>query len=355
METRPTGAIGLVRANGFGPLPNLFEERAGEAALWRMFEGAGLPADVTGLPDIPIPFRSMVNIIGRCGLYLDDRTFGLDIGEQMAGKAFGRWGQYTISALTLGTAIARLSTTVSAHHNQGTVRLVRDEERLILRNFDRPVDIDRRHHSDHLIPILLGFCRIYLGEDWLPEWIEVGYPHDPGVLLLEERLGVPVHCGKPGVGVPLAGADLAQVRLLPDHALNGPVTFREVVADSVMRDAPEPARSLSALVSLRLLDGRSDIEGAAQLAGLGVQTLQRRLREKGYSYREVVDAARRERAIAMLLETDLSLVQIAVALGYQEHSGFTRAFKRWVGVSPSEFRSICGRSPRTPRLSDANW
>ena len=116
------------------------------------------------------------------------------------------------------------------------------------------------------------------------------------------------------------------------------VTLRDVLADVILADAPEPARALSAVVALRLLDGRSDIEGAAYLVGLGVQGLQRRLRQKGYSYREIVDEARRARAIRLLLETRMTVLAIALSLGYETHASFTRAFVRWMGCTPSEYR-----------------
>lgn len=102
--------------------------------------------------------------------------------------------------------------------------------------------------------------------------------------------------------------------------------------------SPDRRRALSAVVALRLLDGRSDIEGAAQAIGLSVQGLQRRLRQKGYTYREILELARRVRATSLLLETQLPIVEIALSLGYEDHANFTRAFVRWEGCSPSEFR-----------------
>jgi len=126
------------------------------------------------------------------------------------------------------------------------------------------------------------------------------------------------------------------------------VTLRDVLADVILANAPEPARSISAVVALRLLDGRSDIDGVAQVLGLGVQGLQRRLREKGFTYREIVDAARHARAVRLLVETRLSVFEIALSLGYETHAAFTRAFTRWEGCAPSEYRRRPGgRQPET--------
>nr|WP_272211646.1 helix-turn-helix transcriptional regulator [Marinicella sp. W31]MDC2877537.1 helix-turn-helix transcriptional regulator [Marinicella sp. W31] len=111
-----------------------------------------------------------------------------------------------------------------------------------------------------------------------------------------------------------------------------------MTSDVVLVGAPEPARSFSAVVSLRLLEGKSDIDGAARMAGLSVQGLQRRLRSTGYTYKDILEVARRTRAVMLLTQTSVSIAEIAFSLGYDEQANFTRAFNRWLGCSPSTFR-----------------
>jgi AraC-like DNA-binding protein len=113
----------------------------------------------------------------------------------------------------------------------------------------------------------------------------------------------------------------------------------EVAASSALAGKSEPMRSVHAIVTLRLMEGQADIEGAAAMAGIGVQALQRRLREAGLSYRDLVGAARQARAEALLRETDRSVTEIALELGYTEHANFTRAFRRALGCTPTDFRS----------------
>jgi AraC-like DNA-binding protein len=81
-----------------------------------------------------------------------------------------------------------------------------------------------------------------------------------------------------------------------------------------------------------------DIEGTAQNLDVGPRTLQRRLQREGASYRDLVEAARRERASALLIETSERVADIAVALGYSSPSHFVRAFRRWTGNTPNTFR-----------------
>lgn len=69
------------------------------------------------------------------------------------------------------------------------------------------------------------------------------------------------------------------------------------------------------------------------------RTLKRRLQEETTSFQAQVDSVRLERAAALLVNTRLQLNQIADALGYADAANFTRAFRRWTGLSPSQFRS----------------
>ena len=93
-----------------------------------------------------------------------------------------------------------------------------------------------------------------------------GFNPDAG--LLEDWLLSPIRFGRPGVGIALKTADLSRRRKIAWAKANRIVTLRDVQADVLLKDAPEPARLLSAVVGLRLLDGHSDIVGAARLADL---------------------------------------------------------------------------------------
>ena len=76
----------------------------------------------------------------------------------------------------------------------------------------------------------------------------------------------------------------------------------------------------------------------AKLAGVSVRTLQRNLHAAGWSYSGLVEEARMQVAMEMLRNQELSLDEIAHELGYSALPNFTRAFGRWSGTTPSEFR-----------------
>ena len=72
--------------------------------------------------------------------------------------------------------------------------------------------------------------------------------------------------------------------------------------------------------------GRLTVEEVASRQGVSVRTLQRRLRQWGFSFEEIVDDVRRTEAIGLVLAGAHSTMEIAFLLGYSDHAHFTRAF-----------------------------
>ncbi|MET0592972.1 MAG: helix-turn-helix domain-containing protein [Polyangiaceae bacterium] len=86
--------------------------------------------------------------------------------------------------------------------------------------------------------------------------------------------------------------------------------------------------------------GENDI---ARAIGLGTRTLRRRLAEEGTTLREVLDAVRFDLATARLARSEVSLARIAFELGFSDQTALSRAFRRWSGQSPAEFRRAISR------------
>jgi AraC-like DNA-binding protein len=77
---------------------------------------------------------------------------------------------------------------------------------------------------------------------------------------------------------------------------------------------------------------------AAQAFGLSARTLARRLQQEGLSYTALVDAAHRQVACDAVANSTRSFVDIAQSLGFAEASVFNRAFRRWTGSTPGQWR-----------------
>lgn len=84
--------------------------------------------------------------------------------------------------------------------------------------------------------------------------------------------------------------------------------------------------------------GTVQAEAIARRLNMSRYTLYRRLRRENQSFASVLEEVRRQAAQVYLAGTRIPLSDIALRLGFSEQSAFSRAFRRWTGVSPLQYR-----------------
>jgi AraC-like DNA-binding protein len=88
----------------------------------------------------------------------------------------------------------------------------------------------------------------------------------------------------------------------------------------------------------RIAKGDVQIQSVARALAISTRSLQRRLAAAGVAYQDLLDQTRREAATRYLRVATFSIGEVAYLLGYSEAAAFHRAFKRWTGMGPQEFR-----------------
>lgn len=87
--------------------------------------------------------------------------------------------------------------------------------------------------------------------------------------------------------------------------------------------------------------GYPDQETVAAKLHMSSRTLARKLKEDGSSFQQLIEKTQRHDACELIENSDLDLQEIASRLGYQNPANFTRAFRKWTGESPSQYRQRC--------------
>ncbi len=130
------------------------------------------------------------------------------------------------------------------------------------------------------------------------------------------------------------------------------MTAHRVSSSEPRWPACDAEQSVRAIITALLAAGSraATIEVVAERMETSVRTLQRRLRATGLTYSEVMQQARRVAAQRMLSRRDAGIGAVARALGYSDPAHFTRAFQRWTGATPRDFRarSAAARKQRPP-------
>ncbi len=104
----------------------------------------------------------------------------------------------------------------------------------------------------------------------------------------------------------------------------------------------EVVRELRRSLMRLLPTGEFSIDTVAGQQNISRRTLQRRLTERGTHFAEVLQALRKELAVQYIADKNLTITNVALLLGYADHSSFSSAFKSWHGVSPRDFRRAQG-------------
>jgi AraC-like DNA-binding protein len=105
----------------------------------------------------------------------------------------------------------------------------------------------------------------------------------------------------------------------------------------------EAQASISERIRSALLEclpsGEASIDGPAHRLGMSPRTLQRRLKEEGFAFRDILKDTREQLSRHYLLNTILPYSEIAFLIGFDEPSSFFRAFREWTGTTPESIRS----------------
>ncbi|MFA5677904.1 MAG: helix-turn-helix domain-containing protein [Pseudomonas sp.] len=112
-------------------------------------------------------------------------------------------------------------------------------------------------------------------------------------------------------------------------------TLQDMLANQPTTDLVEQVKRR---VQLLLGSGDISVERVTSPLNISPRHLRRKLSQEGTSYEQLADEVRRETAIRMIGEGELSLTSIAYELGFLDPSSFTRAFRRWTTMSPTSFR-----------------
>jgi AraC-like DNA-binding protein len=181
---------------------------------------------------------------------------------------------------------------------------------------------------------LIGHVRSLLGDRWRPLTVGVSVV-EPGILRsipMYEGIEIRLTPRHTAVSIP-AGA------LHERQSISGKPRSHSDGAESLSGDDLDYLESLRLVMKSYARAGDLNIDGVARAAGTSRRTLQRQLSTLDVSFSVLVDRVRFEVADDLLVNApDLSITQVGYELGYKDPGSFSRAFKRYAGISPMAYR-----------------
>jgi AraC-like DNA-binding protein len=298
----------------------------------------GLSPTLLQVPQARVSAKHYGKLWRLVALTLDDEFFGQDSRRMKAGS-FAMLVHSVLGCKTLGQALERSLRFYGLILDDISGELERDAAEATLILHERPANSPHRTFAHEVLLMLLHGVACWLVGRRIPI-LRARFSYPEPAHSAEYRL---MYCTDLAFGMPLTAITFA------GGYLDLPVVQNERSVKEFLRTAPENilvkyknGSSLSARIRRRLrqqLPGEvPDFETLAAELNMTSATLRRRLHEEGASYQEIKDQLRRDLAISYLSHSDRSVMDIAVELGFSERSAFHRAFRKWTGASPGEFR-----------------
>jgi len=303
-----------------------------------MLHVLGVSPRVLADPEARVPYRTGLKLWHLLIDRFPADNLGLEMGLMLPDAAFGALHYATRHAPSVGEAIRTYVRYV--HYTTSHLRLLLEDDVLTFKHIAT---------IEAVAPIIR--CAVVLAAR---QSRRVSGLHDVAVQVrlktplpanrepFDHFFGCEVAFGQPETSLTLAPGLLDKPVPTADKNL-----FRYIRTHLEAQGPPptspsgsEPDRLAPVAAALEELAERGIYHGEtlADRLGVSMRTLQRDLRRHGTSVRELLEDHRQRRAKALLAARKLTVDDVAFLLGYSEERAFTRAFKRWTGVTPAQYR-----------------
>ena len=304
----------------------------------RLFLSVGVDPVILKSPDSRIALEKYIAIEDEAALITDDPCFGLHMGEFAEVGSWSILGFMMMNCRTLGEAFEKSGrySNIIGNLIQGTVH-IRYKKIIVVLSTPKYAPLISRHCFESTFSSIIRISRNLTGCQIDP--LEVGFtsPEPKSateyrrvfcspVLFNQKRNYIILNSNITSIPV------LAPNASLLEHFENYAMDFL-----SEIEDADDISSAVTKQILLRLDSKTLTISNIAKEMSISVRTLQNRLKSEGKVFSELLKETREQLAEKYLRE-NYTVEDITYLLGFAEPSVFRKAFKKWTGYTPKEYR-----------------
>jgi len=303
-----------------------------------IFASAGLTSAQFEDPDTELLYAPGSQLLARCVAAAGCEHFGLLIGMRAGASCLGLPGFLLSSAPDVGTGLRDLVDNLDLHDQGGVATLQISGDVALLGYAIHQTSVEAAEYiydvsMAQVCNILRGLC----GELWKPTEVLLSRRPPQNLAIYRRFYRAPLHfnADRNAISFP--------TRWLEHKVPCANALLHRYLAQKV-RDLHN-LRTTDIVTELRgqmrksLLSGEFGIGDIARRLHLHERTLHRRLRDQGTSFRRELEDIRYELAKQLLADSTMPVSKVARTLKYANLGGFNRAFKRWAGITPGEWRA----------------
>ncbi|MDN8541290.1 AraC family transcriptional regulator [Erwinia sp. BC051422] len=320
-------------ASGLG---EFITEKGGDVD--RIFGVSGIDPEQLASPTLSLGLVNYCRVMEEAARCSGFDNFGLHYGRQFKPQSLGLIGYVGLCSATLEQALHNVVNAFPWHQHDTLTRLTDKGDCWRLDYQVRHGAIlCRRQDAELTMGMFMNLIRHVAGRHWAPREVHFEHPRPEQWHEHCKVFDAPVWFEQPCNAMIIPKKELT--RAMPE---SDPMLLL-VMQDAIRRlNSATPRQSVvdraRSQVRLMLMQGEPALPEVAEKMGMSSWSLQRRLREENLSFTALVDKVRCELATWYLQQRQLPVSEMALLLGYSEVSAFSRAFRRWFGVSPRQWR-----------------
>jgi AraC-like DNA-binding protein len=292
--------------------------------------------------DNRIPFAQLIMLYEHAARLTGDDAFGLRVGELSSPKMYDVLGYVTMNSGTFGEALNRLIRYQQIWTDAVTFSLeVTDSSAHLsyIYQIENLLPKERRQESENMMSAIMRFGRMATGIDWTPREVHFEHKQPESIFEHEKIFRAPVRFSASLTKLIFDSSLLALPLVEADTTLGA---LLERQAEDLLAKSPVQGAFINQVRKLigEALHGGKDarLEIVSQKLGISSRTLQRKLREENTSYQELIEEMQRTLSKIYLQKPEMAICEVAYLIGFSQTSAFHRAFRRWTGLTPGEFR-----------------
>ena len=288
-----------------------------------------------------VPWVSALSFLDVVAHYTGDPLFSANCILNAGGK---RPNQVASVSLVRAPTIFEAIRTFVMHANAITTgatitSAVSNDWMWILRRPNNPGNIDSWHAEQFVIATFVKAISSYLGQSWRPQKLKIRQAMRPDSIPWQWS-EADIETANPHTAIGIKLVDIVSETSFDGELAPPPDISEQAGLEKAAIDDPAGVRSA---VLHYIEHEATSLRQVAEAFGVSDKTFRRRLTALDLSYADMVDETRYKRSLQLLNDTDLSITEMALELGYRYPENFTRAFRNRVGVSPSEYRKMMAK------------
>ncbi len=303
-------------------------------------ERLGIDRLVLDDPDAEITDRKFVELLELISIE-EDQYIGLHMAMRLKCSNWGVFGHAVRNAPNVLSALNVMADFVNVFSQAVEEQLVQTEDAIGLsyRLNDSGIT-HRRQDSEFSLAAITSMIREATGTDIKPRLVQFEHAAPRFTREHEDFFGTAPKFKQPINAVMFCRSVLAKPVVNADQRLYM-LSLRYLSERLVERRVEHSvAVKISQIVGRQLQAGVPSLAQVASAMHMSERTLQRRCNNEGVDFLHLVDQVRHQAAVDLLRKNNSSLTDIASELGYSQLSAFSRAFRRWTGLTPKQYRDV---------------